>query len=201
VPEREEREGGRGSILQPLLVTVLVLALLLGFAWLPRLFRVATMVDKDAPNFSVPILAEGSAMKTGAPHAEGTSPKVALQDFRGKAVVIDFWATWCGPCMMELPVVEGVARRMANKNVMVLAVNTDDAQESAEEWITARSRKGDRTPLAMPIAFDDTNAAGRAYDVHNLPTLVVVSKTGKIVAVRVGVTEASELERLIEKAL
>jgi cytochrome c biogenesis protein CcmG/thiol:disulfide interchange protein DsbE len=188
-------EEEKSSILQPLGVTLLVLALLLGFAWLPRLFRGFDhgMVDKPAPDFDLPVLSQGAVMKTSP---QGDAKRFALKDLRGKAVVLDFWATWCGPCQAELPIIDGVARRMANKDVVIIGVNQDDQQEAADQWIADR-----RTPMAFPMIYDDTNVGSRMFDVHNLPTLVVVSKTGKIVGFRVGVTEAAELERLIEKAL
>src|SRR5262249_16338645 len=122
---------------------------------------------------------------------------LALKDLRGKAVVMDFWATWCGPCQAELPVIDGVARRNADKDLVVLGINTDDELDKTQAWIQSRRNNA----MAFPILYDATNIGGKVYEVKNLPTLVVVSKTGKIVGVRVGVTEASELERLVEKAL
>jgi thiol-disulfide isomerase/thioredoxin len=188
-------DDDKGSVLQPLGVTLLVLALLFGFAWLPRLFHgfEHAMVGKDAPDFEMPVLAQGAVMKTSA---SADAKRVALKDLRGKAVVLDFWATWCGPCQAELPVVDSVARRMADKDLVVLAVNTDDDIDNAQAWIATRKAR-----MAFPVLFDEMNIAGKSYDVKNLPTLVVISRTGKVVGVRVGVTEASELERLVEKAL
>jgi thiol-disulfide isomerase/thioredoxin len=178
-------------VLQPLGVTLLVLVLLVGFAALPRLFHVVEpeMVGKDVPAFEVPVAAQGSVLKLP------NDKQFVLADLKGKAVVLDFWATRCGPCQAEIPIVDGVARRMQGRDVVVVGVNTSDDEDSLSMWL--EKKKG----LAFPILFDGTDASGKLFGVRQLPTLIVVSKIGKVVGMRIGVTDASELERLIEKAL
>ena len=177
------------SMLYPVGVAVLVFALILGFAWLPRLFRAhePEVVGKDAPDFALPVLAQGGVMK--APNG----PNLALKDLRGKAVVLDFWASWCGPCNAEMPVIDSVARRLASKDVMVVGVNTSDDEDNARAWLAKRS-------LSFPMVYDAEGVSTK-FGVVNLPTLIVLSKSGKVSAVRVGVTDASELERLVDRAL
>lgn len=185
---RAGTDDGSG-MLYPIGVAVLVFALILGFAWLPRLFRAhePESVGKPAPEFSLPVLSQGAVMKT----PDGKS--LALADLRGKAVVLDFWASWCGPCNAEMPLIDSVARRFADKDVMVVGVNTSDEEENARAWLSKRA-------LSFPTVFDGDNTSTK-FGVVNLPTLVVLSKTGKVTAVRVGVTDASELERLVDRAL
>lgn len=184
----EKEEGG--SILQPLGVTMLVLGLLLGFAWLPRIFKgyEPEIVGKNAPEMQLPVAAQGAMIKTP------DEKTFSLSALRGKAVVLDFWATWCGPCQQELPIVNNVAKRMQGKDVVIVGVNTSDDQDSLAMWLSQRS-------LNFPIVFDGTDASGKSFGVKQLPTLVVISRTGKVVGARIGVTDASELEHLIEKAL
>ena len=184
------KEDGSGSILQPLGVTLLVLGLLLGFAWLPRIFKgyEPEIVGKDAPDLELPVAAQGGMIKTP------DEKTFSLKSMRGKAVVLDFWATWCGPCQQELPIVNNVAKRMQGKDVVIVGVNTSDDQDSLSMWLQQKS-------LAFPIVFDGADLSGKVYNVRQLPTLVVISKTGKVVGARIGVTDASELEHLIEKAL
>lgn len=92
-----------------------------------------------------------------------------------------------------MPIIDAVGRRSASKDVMVVGVNTSDDEDAARAWIARRS-------LSFPMVIDDANVSA-ALGVVNLPTLIVLSKSGKVSAVRVGVTDASELERLVGRAL
>ena len=108
-------------------------------------------------------------------------------------MLLDYWATWCGPCRAEMPIVDRVAARYRDKGLVTIGVNAGEDPEDVAPWIK-------RNGVGYPIASDD-GTAQRAYGVENLPTLVVISTTGKIVAVRVGMTDAAELERLVNEAL
>ncbi len=163
----------------------LVVGLLAGFAVLPRLFHHEI---KDAPDFSLPVVANGAQL------GEGKS-KVTLSELRGSAVLLDFWATWCGPCRAEAPIVDRFARRWRDKGVVVVGVNEDRPDEGDPRAFAASAG------LTYPIVTDSGGRAMRQFDADALPTLVVVSRTGKVTAVRTGVTDDAELERLIRQAL
>ena len=166
----------------------LVLALLAGFALLPRVF---TQRVREAPDFHLEVVANASALGPG--NAEGKS--LTLSELRGSAVLLDFWATWCGPCRAQAPIVDQVSRRWHDKGVVVVGVNTDlPDQGDPRAFAMAHG-------LTYPIVHDSTGEASRAFAVDSLPTLVVVSRTGKITAVRTGMTDDAELERLIRQAL
>ncbi len=167
---------------------VVVGAVLAAFIGLPRMCSTPSRLEgKPAPVFSLQL--------TANPHPlDPTSSQLALDQLRGHAVILDFWATWCGPCKTEAPILDGVARKYKDKGVVVIGVNTDDPPGAGSTW--ARSHA-----LSYPIVYDGDNRVARMYDVRNLPTLVVVSKSGNVVAVRVGVTDESELEKLLEKAM
>jgi cytochrome c biogenesis protein CcmG, thiol:disulfide interchange protein DsbE len=168
----------------------LVVLLLAGFALVPRVFarQEGPMVGQAAPDFALPIIANGAALA-------GEGEPLRLTALRGQAVLLDFWATWCGPCRAEAPIVERVSRRWRDRGVVVLGVDTDAPdQGDPREFVVAHG-------LSYPIVRDTVGLAQRSYDVDSLPTLVVVSRTGKIVAVRTGITDDGELERLIRQAL
>lgn len=163
-----------------------VAALAAGFALIPRATQsCGAMNDREAPEFSASIVAN-------PPAAEQKTLKLA--ELRGKPVVLDFWATWCGPCQVSAPIVDSVSRRYRDKGLVVVGVNVDDDVFPVERFVR---KKG----LTFPIVFDDGKSISRDYGASTLPTLVVVSKEGKIVAVRHGVTSESDLDGLIRRVL
>lgn len=170
----------------------LVAVLLVGIAVLPRVFarhREAS-VGRQAPDFSLALVANGS------PIAGVADPRsLRLSDFRGRAILLDFWATWCSPCRAQAPIVEQVARRWRDRGVVVLGIDMDTADQGDPRAFALENG------LSYPILRDITGSAARAYDVDSLPTLVVVSTEGKIVAVRSGITDSGELEKLVRQAL
>jgi cytochrome c biogenesis protein CcmG, thiol:disulfide interchange protein DsbE len=169
----------------------LVLVLLAGFALLPRLLRRhdAAGVGREAPNFALALVANGASL------GERSTGTLSLSELRGRAVLLDFWATWCQPCRLQAPIVDRLARRWRERGVVVVGVNTDTPdQGDPGSYAVAHG-------LSYPIVHDDVGVASRAYGIEELPTVVVLSRTGKIVAVRTGITSDAELERLVQQAL
>jgi thiol-disulfide isomerase/thioredoxin len=179
-----EDAASEGRVKSPLTIAFVVLAMLVGFAVLPRLFRPpqSALVGKDAPDFSLLVVLNG-----------GDKPNLTLSELQGKPVILDFWATWCGPCQAEAPILDKIAQRYRDKGLVVVGVNTSDAPGRAKPWAWTHH-------ISFPIVYDPDDVAPK-YGVENLPTLVVVSKTGKVMAVRTGVTSDAELERLVAAAL
>jgi thiol-disulfide isomerase/thioredoxin len=145
----------------------------------------STAGDEDAPEFTAPIVAN-------APEPEQKT--LSLASLRGHPVVLDFWATWCAPCRAETPIVNGIAQRFKDRGLVVVGVNTSDEPGLAEAYVRAKG-------LVFPIVFDEHNRVASQFRADTLPTLVVVSKTGKIVAVRHGLTSETDLERLVRSVL
>lgn len=179
-PPPSAEAGGLGM---PGVVALLAL-LLAGFAFLPRLFpeQGSAIVGHDAPDFRLGVV------------ANGPPGPLSVRDLQGKVVILDFWATWCGPCRAEAPILDALSRRWHDRGVAVVGVDTDTPDEG--DPAAFAHAKG----LSYPIVHDETGAVSRRYGVDGLPTLVVVSPSGKIVAVRAGLTDEDELERLIRKA-
>jgi len=170
---------------------LLVVVFVGGLAVIPRIFGgglvslgQSPLVGKPAPAFSLPVVANGAPGKS----------TIALADFKGSPVVLDFWATWCGPCKAEAPIVNAIANRFHDQGLAVVGINTIDRAGVGGPWATAHH-------LTYPIAFDEGSEAAGEYNVTGMPTLVVISRTGEIIAVREGVTDADELESLVRKAL
>lgn len=168
-------------------MVLVVLALAAAFAFVPRLTNGCGKAsgNEDAPDFTATVVANP---------LDPTQTTLTLGALRGHPVVLDFWATWCGPCQAEAPIVNAIAQRFRDKGLVVIGVNTSDAEGLAEKYA---AKKG----LSFPIVYDDGNTIANKYKVDNLPTLIVVSKEGKIIAVRHGVTSDSDLERLVRQVL
>jgi len=153
--------------------------ILAGFALLPRLASFpSAMIGQPAPDFVLPVVLNGQV-----------GEKVQLSQLSGKAVVLSFWASWCGPCRAEAPSVDRLSRRLEDKGVKVLGINTSDDPDKA---IAFARQKG----LSFPIVSDEDGKVSQAFGVSSLPTIVVVDKNGKVMAVRSGVTDESSLESL-----
>jgi cytochrome c biogenesis protein CcmG/thiol:disulfide interchange protein DsbE len=168
----------------------LIGVLLAGLALFPRISRghEEGLVGRSAPDFALPYAANGAAL--GA-----ASEDLRLGDLRGKTVLLDFWATWCGPCKAEASIVERLSERWRDQGVVVVGVNMDTPdQGDPREFAEAHG-------LTYPIVHDTTGSVGRSYGVDGLPTLVVVGRGGQVSAVRSGVTDQAELEQLLRQAL
>lgn len=176
-----------GSRAQAFRTLPVIVALAAGFALLPRFTQSCGTAsgNQEAPDFTASVVAN-------AP--DPTEHSLTMSKLRGHPVILDFWATWCGPCQAQSPIVNGISQRFKDKGLVVVGVNTSDADGLAAKFAKKKS-------LLFPMVYDDGNSIARKYGVDNLPTLVVVSKEGKIVAVRHGVTSDSDLERLVRKVL
>jgi len=105
--------------------------------------------------------------------------RVRLADFRGQVVLVDFWASWCGPCKTSFPALDALYRELHPRGLAVLAVNVDERRDDAEEFLRSRSPQ-------MLIAFDPKGRAPEAFGVDAMPSSYLIDRQGRIRFVHTG---------------
>ncbi len=128
-------------------------------------------------------LSRTQAIKVGAEAPELMLPMpngkdLALSNLRGKVVLIDFWASWCGPCRKELPNVKRCYEKYKSKGFEIYGVSLD---KERDEWIEAISKEGLTWPQVSDLKFWESEAV-RIYAVQSIPFTVLIDKDGKILA-------------------
>ena len=101
-----------------------------------------------------------------------------LSDYRGRVVIMEFWATWCGPCRFSLPSLEVIYKQYHDRGVTVLLLNQGESGEAVRAWTGRR--------FTAPILLDADNGVARQYEVESIPRLVVVDQQGRIVYLHQG---------------
>ena len=129
------------------------------------------------------------------------APEFALQDFNGKTyrlqeligkvVLLDFWATWCKPCRIDLPHVEALSREFTDQGLVVLAINTEPVSHS-EAFFNQQGYN-------FPSLFDWEARVSQQYFVSSLPTLVIIDRKGKISSYLVGLHPEERLRSELRK--
>lgn len=150
------------------IVVTLVVALL-GTAWI-GLSRVPA--DDINPNGRPPAPQIGHP----APDFTLTTPDgetVSLGDLRGQAVLVNFWATWCGPCRVEMPDIQSVYDRYGDEGLVVLAVNDAEPEALINSYV-------DELDLTFTILMDPTRDVQRVYQVRAFPTSYFIDRDGII---------------------
>lgn len=118
-----------------------------------------------------------------------------LSDFRGTVVVLNFWATWCGPCRMELPELEKLYNELGGKGLMVLAVSVDEYRQMVPAFLQ-------RMKLTLPVYFVDPMTE-RSLGIGTIPFTLVLDKEGKAVRAYPGYSQEGmrDLKKLAAELL
>jgi len=126
-----------------------------------------------------------------------TGETMALTDFRGKIVVLNYWASWCPPCRAEMPAMEAASKDYQGDGVVILGINAA-SQDSSQASQTFIAEMG----LTFPILFDQLGAVGGLYQVSALPSTFFIDRDGVIREVVIGgPISASHLRISIEQLI
>ena len=122
--------------------------------------------------------------------------EVSLASLKGKVVLLDFWATWCGPCKAAMPTMQKLHDEYASKGAVILGVNTwEQKADAAKDYMASK-----KFTYGCLLKGDDL---ATAYGISGIPTLVVIGKDGKVVEIEVGLADPSGagLRKMIDAAL
>jgi thiol-disulfide isomerase/thioredoxin len=99
---------------------------------------------------------------------------IDLAQFKGQVVMINFWATWCGPCRQEMPLLEDIYKKYKPMGFTMLGVNVEPDSAAAEAWLQKQK------PVSFPIAFDVESKVSKLYKVAGMPSTVFVDRKGNV---------------------
>ena len=135
------------------------------------------LTGKDAPSFRGVSL-DGKAY--------------SLDALKGKAVLLDFWASWCGPCVRSMPTLERLHEEYQAKGLVILGIDVGEKRETVEKFLKTKA-------VPYPVIMGDEAGIPAAYGVNVFPTFVMIGPDGKIVAHQLGLSEAA-LAGIVSKA-
>ena len=122
---------------------------------------------------------------------------VKLSSFFGKPIVINFWATWCGPCKSELPAFDSTSAKYDGEVVFLMVNLTDGYQDTVDKVKAFASNNG----YTFPVYFDTTMEAATVYGVYSIPETVFINADGSLMDIRIGALSESALEGYIAKLI
>ena len=124
----------------------------------------------------------------------GGGKTMKLSDLKGKAVLVNFWATYCGPCKLEMPSLIELQKKYGPEGLQIVGIANDDAGE--KEILDFAHKMGVNYPI-----LQGTNEVGDEYRVSGLPTSFFIDRSGNIVHSQLGIAEAEDLARYIRQSL
>jgi len=113
---------------------------------------------------------------------------LSLHDLRGQPVLINFWATWCGPCRLEMPEIVSVATN--NADLVVLAINVQESMEQIQPF-------AEEFQMTLPVVRDTDGALRNLYEVRGMPTSVFIDRDGKIFTIWAGMLTVDLLQEIV----
>lgn len=114
---------------------------------------------------------------------------VALEKLKGQVVMLNFWASWCGPCRQEMPLLDQMYKRYNSLGFTLLGVNVEEDTAAADKWLA-------QTPVSFPVLYDKQNKVSQLYQVNSMPSTVFIDRKGNVRYVHRGYQPGDESEYL-----
>ncbi len=114
---------------------------------------------------------------------------VNLAQYKGQVVMINFWASWCGPCRKEMPLLDSIYRKYNKLGFVLLGVNVEPDSNAANNWLK-------ETPVSFPMLYDKESKVSQLYDVAVMPSTVFIDRKGNLRVIHRGYKPGDENEYL-----
>ena len=99
--------------------------------------------------------------------------QLSLAQYKGQVVMINFWASWCGPCRQEMPLLEDIYKKYSKLGFTLIGVNVEPDSKAADDWLK-------QTPVSFPILYDRNSKVSQLYDVSGMPSTVIIDRKGNL---------------------
>jgi peroxiredoxin len=116
-----------------------------------------------------------------------TGQQAALSQYKGQVVMVNFWATWCGPCQQEMPLLDQMYKKFKPAGFTLIGVNVDKDAPPVKELLA-------RKPVSFPVLLDPANQVSKAYHVDEMPSSVIIDRKGEIRYIHRGYRPGDENE-------
>jgi thiol-disulfide isomerase/thioredoxin len=174
-PDKRLLVIGFGVVVSALIGIIVVLTIFINSNLAGGWFSNSPQIGSIAPNFVLDTY---------------TSEKTTLKEFRGKPVLVNFWASWCGPCIAEIPIIQNSYLQNSN-NFEVLAINAGESQSRVRNFVIANDIK-------LEVLLDLTGEIQELYRVNSYPTSYFIDSNGIIRAIHIGILSESQLTRYLK---
>ncbi|MGV6850796.1 MAG: TlpA family protein disulfide reductase [bacterium] len=146
-------------------------------------------------SLSVPGIAAEQAPGFNLPSLTGDQ-NVALNDYKGKVVFVDFWASWCGPCRKSLPLFNKMYAELKDQGFEIIAINLDEDKDEALRFLNSH-------PVNYTVVRDESGSTPDNYAVRVMPSSFLISRTGELVQRHAGfkVSDMPEIKQMIADQL
>lgn len=186
----------------------LLIGLLIGAAF--ALIVMMGFPEQEQPSRARPLATSGGAviqaqLQTGAMALEvgAQAPNFVLQDlnglifeladFKGNVILLNFWATWCGPCRLEMPMLEKQFQDFADQNFVILAINLEESFDEVQAYV-------EELGMTFPVLLDQDGSVSELYRIIGYPSSVLIDAAGKIQTIHIGILSETQLQDSLRSA-
>ncbi|MAT96790.1 MAG: cytochrome C biogenesis protein [Anaerolineaceae bacterium] len=183
---RHNKQARQNNIL---LVAALVLVLG-GVGALVWMSLNTTAAEPSSNSYGAPALAQQGGTVTDFSIGSLAGGNIALSDFAGEVVIMNFWATWCPPCRAEMPGLNRFYETHRDKGLTLLAINEEESAATVRPFIQSNN-------FTFPVLLDEQGRVAQQYSTRSFPTTFIIDREGIIQHVQTGVISEDELARIV----